>query len=305
MTASSAVDTAHAFDFSPEAIARFWQAHPCGDHYVKEDDWRAFFTAYDAHKYANEPHIPVEIAKLGLKDQKVLEIGLGQGAEAAQIIRAGARYTGIDLTEESVKRVRLRCELFGLPYEQIEQMNAERIAFPDNTFDVVFSHGVIHHSPRIGTIVQEIHRVLKPGGRAVLMVYHRDSLNYRISIAVLRRAGIFLLFVPGMARIVSSLTGEPQDRLVRHRARLRAEGLSYLKLDSFIHHATDGPDNVYSAVFSRAEAGRLLARFSRVDTFARLINERHFPGMRQLLPASTRANLASRYGWHLWAIAVK
>lgn len=292
-------------DIASEAIAAGWEQHPVGDDFVRETDWRAHFLAYDQFKYTHEPHILEELANLDVKGKQVLEIGLGQGAESQKLIEAGAVYTGIDFTRESVDRVRRRCAIFRLPYARVEQMNAEAMSFPDASFDVVFSHGVIHHSPRIQTIVREIHRVLRPGGRATVMVYHRNSLNYHVSIRVIRRAGIALLYVPGAARLVSALTREPIERLLKHRTNLRQQGLSYLRMDQFIHKATDGPDNVYSSVFSEADALALFAGFTNVTVRKHLLNERHFPGLRSVLSASMKQRLAARYGWHLWVTGTR
>jgi hypothetical protein len=138
-----------------------------------------------------------------------------------------------------------------------------------------------------------------------VMVYHRNSLNYHVSIRVIRRAGIALLYVPGAAAVVSRLTGEPLDRLLKHRTNLREEGLSYLGLDRFIHRATDGPDNVYSQVFSEAEGRALFARFSDITVTKHLLNERHFPVVRSLLSPSMKRRLAGKYGWHLWLSGTK
>jgi SAM-dependent methyltransferase len=288
-----------------DAIAAGWNAHPVGEDFVQGSDWRERFLAYDAFKYEHEPHILDELARLEVKGKRVLEIGLGQGAESQKLIEAGAIYTGIDFTQESVARVRRRCEIFGLPYERIEQMNAETMAFPDASFDLVFSHGVIHHSPRYAAIVRQIHRVLRPGGRVVVMVYHRHSLNYQVSIRLVRRAGIALLFVPGAARLVSRLTREPLDRLLKHRANLRQDGLTYLRMEQFIHRATDGPDNVYSTVFTEREARDLFSMFEDVRVWKHLLNERHFPVLRNLLTPGAKRRLAAKYGWHLWISGVK
>lgn len=292
-------------EVTPGAIAAGWEAHPVGDDFVSASDWRDHFIKYDAFKYAHEPHILEELARLDVKGKRVLEIGLGQGAESQKLVEAGAVYTGVDFTRESVERVKRRFEMFGLAAERVEQMNAESLALPDASFDLVFSHGVIHHSPRVAAIVGEIHRVLRPGGRAVVMVYHRNSLNYQVSIRVIRRLGIALLFVPGAARLVAALTREPIDRLLQHRTNLRSEGLSYLRMDRFIHKATDGPGNVYSEVFNEAQVRALFSRFADVTVWAHLLNERHFPILRSLLSPGVKQRLAARYGWHLWVSAVK
>jgi ubiquinone/menaquinone biosynthesis C-methylase UbiE len=288
-----------------EDIAKFWEEHPCGDDFVQANEWQQFFLNYDRFKYAVEPHILSELRKLDLKGKRVLEIGLGQGAEAQKIIEAGAIYNGVDITQESVARVKTRCTLFSLPYESLQVMNAEPLDFPDGSFDIVFSHGVLHHSPNIKKIVAEIHRVLRPGGRVVVMLYHRNSVNYQISIRLLRRLGIFLLAVRGVPRIVARLTKEKPERLEKHVTNLKKHGIAYLRLENFIHKSTDGPDNVFSSVFSQSEAAELFSSFKELNFSKHCFNERHFPVLHNFLPASAKEKIASRYGWHLWINGVK
>ena len=206
---------------------------------------------------------------------------------------------------ESIKRVKTRFNIFGLPYESLQIMNAEQLDFESNLFDVVFSHGVIHHSPRIREIIDEIYRVLKPGGLAVIMVYHRNSVNYQISIKIVRRIGIFLLFIPGMVGLVSKLTNEDRKRLEKHRKSLKAYGIDYLKINNFLHKSTDGPDNVFSSVFSKKEATKLFSQFATVSTNSHYFNERHFPILKNILSKKIKQKIANRYGWHLWIKAVK
>lgn len=292
-------------EFTPEQIAEFWEKHPCGSDFIHASEWKEFFLSYDQFKYTHEPHILEEIRKIDFKGKRVLEIGLGQGAETQKIIEAGAIYHGIDLTEESVARVKLRCELFSLPYESLQVMNAEKLDFPDESFDIVFSHGVIHHSPRIKMIIAETHRVLRKGGRVVVMLYHRNSMNYQVSIRFIRRLGIFLLFVSGISKFVAKLTNEKVERLEKHLINLKRDGLSYLKIENFIHKATDGPDNVYSSVFSQSEAAELFSVFRDLSFSKHFLNERHFPIVRSILSSETKKKIATRYGWHLWVKGIK
>jgi len=294
-------------DSTSDQIAEFWEKHPCLNDFVnvRDPEWKDFFINYDRFKYANVPHILDELRKLDLNGKRVLEIGMGQGSEAQKIIEAGAIYNGIDLTEESVARVKLRCELFSLPYESLQVMNAEELKFPNESFDIVFSHGVLHHSPRIKMIVDEIYRVLKLGGMVVVMLYHRNSINYQVSIRLIRRLGIFLLFIPGMSKLVAKLTNEKVERLEKHIANLKRHGLTYLKMENFIHKATDGPDNVFSSVFSQSEAAELFSRFKNLSFSKHLFNERHFPIARNILSARMKKKIASRFGWHLWVKGIK
>lgn len=117
--------------------------------------------------------------------RQVLEVGCGMGTHAAMLIRAGARYTGVDITERAVEMARRRLDVFGLQGE-VQQADAEQLPFEDSSFDSVWSWGVIHHSSSFERCFAEIGRVLRPGGRLMLMVYHHPSLFY-FSYCVLAR----------------------------------------------------------------------------------------------------------------------
>ena len=115
----------------------------------------------------------------------VLEIGCGMGTHASLLAKAGARLTAVDLTERAVEATRRRFELFGLN-GRIERADAENLSFADSSFDLVWSWGVIHHSSRFEICLAEIARVLRPGGRLLLMVYYCPSIVYYINCALIR-----------------------------------------------------------------------------------------------------------------------
>lgn len=106
-----------------------------------------------------------------LKGKRVLEIGCGMGLHSELMTRAGAEVTSIDLSETSVGATKRRLELKGLQGD-VRQMDAEKLQFADETFDFVWSWGVIHHSSHTGRVVREIHRVMKPGAECRVMVYN-------------------------------------------------------------------------------------------------------------------------------------
>src|SRR5262249_7270271 len=160
------------------------------------------------------------------------------------IIRRGAHWSGLDLTAESVARVKTRLRSRGLPYVDLRQGSVLACPFPDRSFDIVYSHGVLHHVPDIARAQAEIWRLLQPSGLLVVMLYARWSLNYLLSIAVLRRFGLLGLY---------ALNLRGSSVYARHVANARAIGLGhYLRMDNFIHRNTDGPDNPYSKVYDRA-----------------------------------------------------
>jgi 2-polyprenyl-3-methyl-5-hydroxy-6-metoxy-1,4-benzoquinol methylase len=110
-----------------------------------------------------------------LAGKRVLEIGCGMGFHSELLVRAGAILTSVDLSQTSVDATRRRFELKGLSGD-IRQMDAEQLDFPDDSFDAVWSWGVIHHSSHTGRIVRQIYRVLTPGGEAGIMVYSLDGM---------------------------------------------------------------------------------------------------------------------------------
>lgn len=116
-----------------------------------------------------------------LKCRDVLEIGCGTGAHARLIAESGAKLVAIDLTPKSIDLTRQRLQLWGYDAE-VRLMDAESMDFSDDSFDIVWSWGVIHHSSNPKKIVSEIARVLRPGGEVRLMVYHRRSINCYVSL---------------------------------------------------------------------------------------------------------------------------
>jgi SAM-dependent methyltransferase len=217
----------------------------------------------------------------------VLEIGLGLGADSEQIIRRGGRWTGIDLTAESVDRVRTRLVLRNLPYDAVTQGSVLALPFADNSFDVVFSHGVLHHVPDIARAQREVARVLRPGGEVVVMLYAKYSLNYLVSVGIVRRLGLITMYALGRAGLrFGGIYG-------RHVENARRVGLGrYLSMGTFVHRNTDGPDNPYSKVYGLADVRRDFPSF-RVERAHKEFM--HAPP----LPVA-RLGLANVAGWHLW-----
>src|SRR5437016_846108 len=163
-----------------ERVRAFWQAHPCGAKFSEaEIGTREFFELVEAHRYATEWHIPEAANFAGARGLRVLEIGCGMGIDGAQFAKTGAEYTGVDLTDAAIELARKRFEVAGLRGE-FRVADAENLDFTDGSFDLIYSHGVLHHTPDTARTVREIHRVLKPGGRAIVMLYHRGSYNYRV-----------------------------------------------------------------------------------------------------------------------------
>ncbi len=153
--------------------------------------------------------------------------------------------------------------------------------------------------------VHEIHRVLRPGGRAIVMLYHRDSYNYRVGIRVLRRAGARLLKSEIGIKFVHHLTGEPVDSLREYATLLRTKSNGYLSSEEFLSQSTDGAGNPLARVYSRRQASELFRDFCEVRLQAYFLNKRFVPLLGSVLPRSIESMLAARWGWHLWIYATK
>lgn len=183
-----------------EANKNWWEANPmrydwletisCPEfskEYYHEIDSRFFSSS---NEFLPIDKIPFDglIDFDGLREKKVLEIGVGNGSHAQLLATHAADFTGIDLTEFAVNSVSKRMQVFGIENAKIIQMNAEKLEFPDNSFDFVWSWGVIHHSANTRKILKEINRVLKPGGTFSAMVYYRGYWSYYVFGLI---AGIF------------------------------------------------------------------------------------------------------------------
>jgi SAM-dependent methyltransferase len=280
----------------------FWTSYQPGTRAAPEPIGSpAFFAAVEARRYALEPDIPEIVGFERWADRDVLEAGCGIGTDAARFVRAGARYTGIDFSSTALELARRRPELQDA---RLVQGSVVELPFPDDSFDLVYSNGVIHHLPQTSQAIAEFHRVLRPGGMAIVMVYHRASLNFYLSIMVVRRLLASALLVRGADELVSRVTGEPIEVLRGHRELLTRHGIRYLTDPAlFLSHNTDGPGNPLSKVYTAANMRRAFAGFAEVDTHVRFLNLRAYPFGERLerLPASRW--LGRRAGWHLWISA--
>ena len=144
--------------------------------FYRQIDHNFFSSAKEYMPWKKIPFDPlIDYDSLSQKD--VLEIGVGSGCHAQLLASKARSFTGVDITEYAVKSTSERLRQLGL-HAKIYCMQAEQLEFPDHSFDFVWSWGVIHHSSDIRKILQEIKRVLRPGGTVITMVYHRNFLNY-------------------------------------------------------------------------------------------------------------------------------
>lgn len=155
----------------------YWNESACGTFLIDKEKYTLeYFEDLEKLRYSMQPEI-ITFAKFDEgKNKKILEVGVGAGTDFLQWVRAGAIAYGIDLTEEAIEHVKHRLKLYRLQAEQFDIADSEHLPFNDNTFDIVYSWGVIHHTPDTQKALHEIIRVCKPKGTIRVMIYHRHSL---------------------------------------------------------------------------------------------------------------------------------
>lgn len=156
----------------------YWSKQACGTFASQRAKFtREYFDEIEAYRYRLEPEIFSFAQFTRFHGCRVLEVGIGAGTDFLQWVRAGAKVSGIDLTQEGVDHVRERLGIYGLAAEDVKVADCETVPYPENTFDLVYSWGVIHHTPNTEKALSEIVRVCRPGSRCKIMVYHRHSLQ--------------------------------------------------------------------------------------------------------------------------------
>jgi len=164
-------------------VQEFWNRNVCQTEFLKtgQRGSEKFFQEAEQLRYKYHFYLPDLFNWIAIQKPsgKLLEIGCSMGTDLLQLAKRGLNVTGIDLTEAGINLARQRFELYGIPAE-LKVDDAENLSFPNNSFDVVYSFGVLHHTPDTQKSIDEVYRVLKPGGLAVIMLYNRASVNYLI-----------------------------------------------------------------------------------------------------------------------------
>lgn len=245
--------------------------------WFEEVDRRFFDAAYFARGPQGEPFGQYLRPQM-VERRAVLEIGCGMGSHAALVARRGANLTAIDITKPAVEATRRRFELFGLT-ANILQADAEELPFPDNSFDVVWSWGVLHHSASFERCLSQVNRVLRPGGNLLLMVYHRRSIFF-----------------------------------VGHCGLIRGVLLGQLLRRSLQDIYSQNSDGAYARLFSKSELRGLLDRDYKPLAIS-VVGQKNdllpIPGSRlkarleRALPDQVASPLLERWGFFLVAEGVK
>ena len=282
---------------SIEEVKGFWNENPCQSDLSTESERRRYFAEISAKRYnGREWHVP-RIARFdAFRDKDVLEVGCGIATDGLEFAKHGANYVGVDLTPKSLELAEERFRIFGVPGRFINTNAENRLPFPDNSFDHVYSFGVIHHSPHPEQIVREIHRVMRSGGTFTIMLYNRTSINYYVEIMFLRRLFRRLLMPSFMPGFIAAISGFDRWKLEGHRKILLEKGK--ISKEDWVSMNTDGPYCPLALVYNHKEAMDLFNQFTDVRQEVWEFNEDHWPGLRSVLPTSVVRALGRRWGWH-------
>ncbi len=162
-----------------KAVQDFWEAHIHDWKVAKsEAGTAAFFQEIEEYRFEKLHYLPKLVDFNGYAGKTILDVGCGVGNDLSRFVRGGAKVTGVDLAAHSIGLAKDNFKQRNLDGE-FSVMNGEAMSFADNTFDVVYCHTVLHFTPNPEKMIAEIHRVLKPGGTAILMTVNRRSwLNF-------------------------------------------------------------------------------------------------------------------------------
>ena len=160
-------------------VRQYWNERPCNiRHSHQPIGTRAYFDEVEARKYFVEPHIPAFAQFQRWKGKRVLEVGCGIGTDTINFARAGAHVTAVDLSDQSLALARQRAAVFGLEDRiTFHQADAERLVdvVPVEIYDLVYSFGVIHHTPHPQDAIQQVRHYMDRNSVFKTMVYHRHS----------------------------------------------------------------------------------------------------------------------------------
>lgn len=171
------------------AVRDFWNRRPCNvRHSAKTIGSKEYFDEVEGRKYFVEPHIPTFAQFERWRGKRVLEIGCGIGTDTVNFARAGAEVTAVDLSDKSLEIARHRASVYGLTNIRFLHGNAEELSsfLPVEPYDLIYSFGVIHHTPHPERVIEELHRYSQSNTVLKVMVYHRNSWK---SLEILLREG--------------------------------------------------------------------------------------------------------------------
>lgn len=239
--------------------------HPIGS--------RLFFIENRQIRYEKDNHeyILKIIEGLSLKNKKVLEIGCGVGEDLVQIAKRGAICYGIDLTENAVQLTMKNCE-FNNVQAYIEVCDSSKLPYDDSYFDIVYSMGVLHHSPDIETKIAEIYRILKKGGMAIIMLYNKNFFTYQINLL-----------------------------LIRHLLGMKFLSQPFEKTKNDLEYKSCP----YTMLYSKKDCRKIFSKFSKIDFQVEYFRKAHLRILGYIIPQSLLTRVGKTIGFHRIIFATK
>ena len=275
-------------------VEEFWNENLCGKHFIDSSYLsEEFFDTYTDFRYRKTHHLDKYIDWQAAKEKEVLEIGLGIGADGCRWAEQAKKYTGVDLTLEAVEATRKHLAIRNLS-GIVRQCNAEKLPFENETFNIVYSHGVLHHTTNINNAFAEVERVLDKKGVFIVMLYAKGSFNYWFRIQLYFR----LMFLASLIKRKFGL--KIKETWTSHLNNLDNKGWAYFSWKEWPHHCTDGPDCEVANIYTKKEVKTMLeAKGFKIEK----MKKAHFPAG---LPPKLERKLASLFGFHLivWATKV-
>ena len=266
-------------DLDKREVQKQWDNNPCGadtvQGYARESlEYYRAVRDYRYRQYAPWMDEVINFSQWQGKD--LLEIGVGMGSDHFRFAKAGNRMTALDLSREHLRQTERHLSLEGLT-TTAHYGDAEIMPFPDASFDVVYTFGVIHHTPNTEVAVNEIHRVLRPGGTAIVGLYHRDSWFFWVSTLLAQGVLKFGLIRKGWRKLLSEIEYRSKDNTAQPLVK----------------------------VYSRKQSRDLFSDFSQVHLQTAHLEASHLSRFQLLVRGVSRAELERRFGRYGWYVVVK
>jgi len=265
--------TKAALDQDKQRAREQWSSDPAGAFFGGQHEVgsREFFDEVERHRYQEyAPWMPAVMGFNEFAGARLLEVGCGMGTDLLQFARGGARVTGVDLTPRSIEISRRHLETYD-QHGDFALSDAENLPFAAESFDVAYSNGVLHHTPDTAGAVRELHRVLRPGGLARVMLYHRGSLHYWLQIVF--RYGILN---------AGFLRGKTAAGLMSEHIEIN-----------------QGGGRPLVKVYSRREARELFSMFREVNVQVEQLTRAELYFLSPLIPENLFQRLCTSLGWNV------
>lgn len=264
------------YDDKEEAIKQ-WNNDPCGISRAKNlrSGSKEFYERVDNSRYDEyAPWMRSALEFDKYPKNKILEVGFGMGTDLFQFAKAGSVVAGIDLSQKHLEIAKKRFSLYGVDAD-LRLGDAENIPFNNEVFDVVYSFGVIHHTPDTKKAINEIYRVLKPGGVAIISVYHKYSAFY-----------FFKILGP-------------------YIYKLRFLKESYRSTLSRIEHREYSDACPLVKLYSRRKLKKMLRKFKDVRVQCFHLKRGYFGFFKRFVPDNIIPKIENILGWYLVAKCTK